>query len=107
MKLYKGNTIYRGCSYDLRVCAKSRKQVAELLDTSVYDIKTYYYDNKIDDDKVFEGVLVVPYGSNSVDTLGLDKYTLHDEMTLEEFKERVDKFRNKQYKTFKKKYEIK
>ena len=92
MKQFIGNTVYKGRSYDFRLCAKSMKQVAEILDTTYYQVKTYYGAGmEIEDDKVFEGILVVPYGSKSAESLGLIG-NIHDEITLEEFKERVDKY---------------
>ena len=97
MKQFTGNSIYRGHSYDFRLCAKSMKQVAEILDTTYHQVKTYYGTGmKIEDDKVFEGILVVPYGSQSVEALGLTG-NLQDEITLEEFKERISKYITKKY----------
>ena len=108
MKQYTGNSLYRGGSYDFRLCAKSMKQVAEIMNTTVHQVKTYWgAGRKIEDDEIFEGVLVKAYGSKAVEALGLTKGNLHDEITLEEFKERVDKFRDEQYEEIKKNYNIK
>jgi hypothetical protein len=84
------------------------KQVAEIFDTSVYEVKTYWgTGRKIEDDKVFEGILVRAYGSKAVEALELTKENLHDEMTLEEFEERVGKFKDKEYEAFKNEFNIK
>ena len=103
MRQYTGNRQYRGCSYDFRVCAKSMKAVAEIFDTTVYEVKTYYGAGiKLEDDKVFEGIMIVPYGSQAVEALGLERENFRDEMTLERFIERVNEYQNKKYESFKK-----
>jgi len=92
MKQYTGNKIYRGCSYDFRLCSQSMKKVAEIFDISYHEARTYInVGKKLLKEDVYEGILVKPYGSHTAERLELTTYGNHDEMTFEEFKERIDK----------------
>jgi predicted ribonuclease toxin of YeeF-YezG toxin-antitoxin module len=54
MKKYTGNCLYKGQQIEMVFWAKSDKEAAELMNTSVYEIRSYYYKSK--DGEYFRGI---------------------------------------------------
>lgn len=96
MKIYSGNSIYRGCSYDFKLCSTSLAKVAKILDITTYEVNNYInVGPKIKPEDEFEGIIITPYGSRTSEVLELTSENLRDKMTLEEFKSKVDELNPK------------
>lgn len=101
MKKYIGNSIYRGCAYDFTLCAKSMKEVAEIMDTTLHQVRTYWGCGRtIPKVDIFSDIIVTPYGTKALLAIDATRETMFETMTLEEFKNRVDLKMDKNYEQY-------
>lgn len=78
MKEFSANIIYRGRSFDVRFCAKNMEDAAKRIDVTKYYIKTYVGSGaKIDEP--YDGIYVKPYGTNSINDIGHNRWILFSE----------------------------
>jgi hypothetical protein len=94
MKTFYGAYIYRGANFIIKFCAKSIKDAANLIDTTPYQIATYYTVAFKDD---FEGIIAEPYGSRTVIDYKFGKEEIHFS-NLKHLKETVDEKVDRYYK---------
>jgi hypothetical protein len=94
MKTFHGSYIYRGANFIIKFCAKSIKEASMLIDTTPYQIKTYY---SINEQTYFSGIIAEPYGSRTVVDYGFGKEKIKFK-DLSDLKDKVnvavDKFYN-------------
>ena len=93
MKVFHANTIYMGRSLDVRFCAKTIKEAAEILNCGVHHVRNYVHYSKTD--KPFTGVFATPYGHEA--NLVLEPRKEYD---FEEAKKLIEKHSKKQWSKF-------
>lgn len=95
MKLFQGNHIYRGASFDFEMLAKSVAEAAKRFNVSMYYAKKYFsgYPVKSFSEEIQKRVanygdtiMVTPYGHRA-----MEKTKTRKKMTFEQFKQLVDK----------------
>jgi hypothetical protein len=93
MKVFHANIIYRGRSLDVRFCAKTIKEAAEILDCSVHHVRNYVHYRKIDEP--FTGVFATPYGHEANKVLEPRK-----EYDFEEAKKLINEYADKAWSEY-------
>lgn len=91
MKTFHGSYIYRGANFIISFCAKTYKAAALLVDTTEYQIKTYY---SVGMDKTITGVIAEPYGTRTVIDYGFGKEKIQFE-SIEHLNKVIDEKANK------------
>lgn len=94
MKLFHVHTSYRGRYFDLKICAKSKKEVGEIFGFSTYFLNNYVHAGlPISKDEIFSGIVAKPYSYNAVELLGKSEmdYELAKRLIDEECDRRMQK----------------
>jgi hypothetical protein len=82
MKEFFLNTSYRGRWFDVRFCAKSKKEAAKIMDISIYQITNYGGCKNID--QPYKEIYAKPYCYHARELLG------RNELLFDDAKKRID-----------------
>jgi len=97
MKVFYTNYPYRGRYFDIKFCAKTKKEACEYLNYSYAYLRDYVHCDEIDEP--FTGVKATPYGHSAVRDIGH-----RNEMDFEEAKKIIDAVAKKEMDKMAKKY---